>query len=156
MFLIRLFIILVITLCSFSIEASFASSGSEIQATTISGTTSIKTKEIEKSGSETEVSTSTEEEKIEEKKTEKNAQKIILEVYKIQGNKILKDMDASIEKVNSNPKIRIDIYSSIQKTLELRKQKVEKGVMSTESKWILVWYIDYMVTAIEKKKKNLE
>jgi hypothetical protein len=43
-------------------------------------------------------------------------------------------MDASIEKVNSNPKIRIDIYSSIQKTLELRKQKVEKGVMSTESK----------------------
>jgi hypothetical protein len=28
--------------------------------------------------------------------------------------------------------------------------------MSTESKWILVWYIDYMVTAIEKKKKNLE
>jgi hypothetical protein len=117
-----------------SIEVSFASSGSEIQTNTISGTTSIKTKEIEKSGSETEVSISTEEEKIEEKKTEKNAQKIILEVYKIQGNKILKDMDASIEKVNSNPKIRIDIYSSIQKTLELRKQKVEKGVMSTESK----------------------
>ena len=155
MFLIRFFIILVIALCSFSIETSFASSGSEIQSTT-SGTTSVKVKEIEKSGSETEVSTSTEEEKIEEKKTEKNAQKIILEVYKIQGNKILKDMDTSIEKVNSNPKIRIDIYSSIQKTLELRKQKVEKGVMSNESKWILVWYIDYMVTAIEKKKKNLE
>ncbi len=61
---------------------------------------------------------------MEEKKTEINAQRIILEVYKIQGNKILKDMDASIEKINPDPKIRIEIYSSIQKTLEFRKQKL--------------------------------
>ena len=96
------------------------------------------------------------EKKVEEKKTEINAQRIILEVYKIQGNKILKDMDASIEKINPDPKIRIEIYSSIQKTLEFRKQKLWKSEMSNDSKDILIWYIDYMVSAIEKRKKTLE
>ena len=65
-------------------------------------------------------------------------------------------MDISIEKVNPDPKIRIDIYSSIQKTLELRKIKVEKGEMSKDSKDILTGYINYMIYAIEKNKKNLE
>lgn len=97
-----------------------------------------------------------EEKKAEDKKTEKNAQKIILDVYKIQGNKILKDMDTNIEKVNSDPKVRIDVYSGIQKTLELRKQKLEKSEMSDESKDILTSYIDYMISNIEKRKKNLE
>lgn len=153
MFFIRILVIFIATLFTLSIEASFAASGS---GNTGSGNTTIKIKEIEKNEGEIEIDTNTEEAKIEEKKTEKNAQKIILEVYKIQGNKILKDMDISIEKINSDPKIRIDIYSSIQKTLELRKIKIEKGAMSTESKSILIWYIEYMVTTIEKKKKNLE
>jgi hypothetical protein len=96
------------------------------------------------------------EKKIEDKKTEKNAQKIILEVYKIQGNKILKDMGNSIEKINPDPKIRIEVYTSIQKTLELRKNKLEKSDLSNESKEILTGYIGYMIAAIEKKKKDLE
>lgn len=161
MFFIRILIILVSILPIVSFETSFAASGS---GTTSSGVAPAIIKDTEKidkdknkdietdTGSEL----STEEEKIEEQKTEKNAQKIILEVYKIQGNKILKDMDISIEKVNPDPKIRIDIYSSIQKTLELRKIKVEKWEMSKDSKEILTWYINYMVSAIEKKKKNLE
>lgn len=128
-----------------------------------SGETSIKVKNNEKieenehketsSGAEDE---KTEEKKTEEKKTEKNAQKIILEVYKIQGNKILKDMDLNIIKVNPDPKVRIEVYSGIQKTLEFRKQKLEKSEMSNESKDILTGYIDYMVYVIEKKRKNLE
>lgn len=65
-------------------------------------------------------------------------------------------MDASIERVNSDPKVRIDVYSGIQKTLELRKQKLEKSDMSDESKDILTSYIDYMIANIEKRKKNLE
>jgi hypothetical protein len=105
---------------------------------------------------DTETGTILEEKKAEDKKTEKNAQKIILDVYKIQWNKILKDMDTNIEKVNSDPKVRIDVYSGIQKTLELRKQKLEKSEMSDESKDILTSYIDYMITSIEKRKKNLE
>jgi hypothetical protein len=125
MSIIRILVILISAIFALSVEASFAASGS---GTTATGNTTIKIKEIDKieKDADTHTDTGTEEEKIAEQKTEKNAQKIILEVYKIQGNKILKDMDVSIEKVNSDPKIRIDIYSSIQKTLELRKQKVEK------------------------------
>ncbi len=135
MFFIRISIILISLLLITSFEVSFAATGSVL---TESGITNIKSKDTEKSDKETNKETnkekeiltnddlSDEEEKIEEKKTEKNAQNIILEVYKIQGNKILKDMDISIEKLNPDPKIRIDIYSSIQKTLELRKIKVEK------------------------------
>ncbi len=158
MFFIRLIIILISAACIFSLETSFAASGSWI---TLSGNTTIKTKDIEKVDKDKEIDTDTgsitnEEKKVEEKKTEQNAQKIILEVYKIQGNKILKDMDLSIEKVNPDPKVRIEVYSSIQKTLEFRKQKLEKSEMSIESKDILTVYIDYMVSTIERKKKSLE
>ncbi len=93
---------------------------------------------------------------IEDKKTEKNAQKIILEVYKMQWNKILKDMDANIEKVNPDPKVRIDVYSGIRKTLEFRKQRLEKMDLGEESKDILSGYIEYMIASIDKKIKNLE
>jgi hypothetical protein len=65
-------------------------------------------------------------------------------------------MDASIEKINPDPKVRIEVYASIQKTLEFRKQRLEKLELSNESKEILTGYIEYMVAAIEKKKKNLE
>lgn len=161
MFFTRIFFIFISLFLITSFEASFAASGS---GSTWSGIITINIKDTEKTDKEknkdTETNTgteaTTEEEKMEEQKTEKNAQKIILEVYKIQGNKILKDMDISIEKVNPDPKIRIDIYSSIQKTLELRKIKVEKWEMSKDSKDILTGYINYMVYAIEKKKKNLE
>jgi hypothetical protein len=138
MFLIRFFIILVIALYSFSIEASFASSGSEIQTNTTSGTTSIKTKEVEKSGSETEVSTNTEEKKIENKRTEQLFSKLTIEAFKFQGNKILKDMDTSIEKKYPDPRVRIEVYASIQQTLNLRKDKLEKSDFSNEAKDILV------------------
>ncbi len=154
MLFIRILVILVSITFAISANTSFAASWYLVW----SGTTSIKVKNIEKDQKEDEGSgdTNTEDKKIEDKKTEKNAQKIILEVYKIQGNKILKDMDASIEKVNPDPKVRIEVYSSIQKTLEFRKQKLEKSELSDESKDILTGYIEYMIFAIEKKKKNLE
>jgi hypothetical protein len=47
-------------------------------------------------------------------------------------------MDVSIEKVNPDPRVRIEIYASIQKTLEFRKQKLEKSELSDESKDILI------------------
>ncbi len=158
MFFLRIIAILFSTIIYFSVGDSFAASGA---ITTNSGSTTIKEKSIEKVDKEKKIekvesSTDTEEKKVEEKKTEINAKKIILEVYKIQGNKILKDMDVSIEKINPNPKIRIEIYSSIQRTLEFRKQKLWKSEMSNDNKDILIWYIDYMVGAIEKRKKTLE
>ena len=157
MILLRVLIILISTVLIFSTDESFAASGSSVTA---SGNTTVKVKSTEKIDTEKKDNgnseTNTEEKKIEDKKTETNAQKIILEVYKIQGNKILKDMGTSIEKVNPDPKVRIEIYSSIQKTLEFRKLKLEKSDLSDESKDILTGYIEYMIAAIEKKKKSLE
>ena len=138
----------------FTATESFAASGSWASAT------NTKSKIIEKEQKEVQSTpddnTNNEEKAVENKNTEKNAQKIILEVYKIQGNKILKDMWASIERVNPDPKVRIEIYTSIQKTLELRKNKLEKSDLSNDSKEILIGYIEYMIVNIEKKKKNLE
>jgi hypothetical protein len=147
MFFIRSLIIFAIVSTLFQTHA-FAASG------TIVSTGSKLRMSLQES--DTDTGTILEEKKAEDKKTEKNAQKIILDVYKIQGNKILKDMDTNIEKVNSDPKVRIDVYSGIQKTLELRKQKLEKSEMSDESKDILTSYIDYMISSIEKRKKSLE
>lgn len=65
-------------------------------------------------------------------------------------------MGVSIERVTPDPKVRVEIYTSIQKTLELRKNKLEKSDLSDEGKDILIGYIEYMIATIEKKKKNLE
>lgn len=155
MFFIRVLSILVSAVFLFSFTDSFAMSWA-VMSNSWEVSSKIKNNEkIEKNDIE-ETNSGSEEKKIEEKKTEKNAQKIILEVYKIQGNKILKDMDTNITKVNPDPKVRIEVYTWIQKTLEFRKQKLEKSEMSEESKDILTGYIDYMLYAIEKKKKNLE
>lgn len=154
MFYIRIIVILISSLFLLWVEGSFAMSGSD----TSSGET-VKIKMTEKVLEEkksAESESGIENRKIEEQKTETNAQKIILEVYKIQGTKILKDMDTSITKVNPDPKVRIEVYSWIQKTLEFRKQKLEKSEMSNQGKDILTGYIDYMIFTIGKKIKNLE
>lgn len=158
MFFLRTFVILFSIIIYFSVNNSFAASGTIVTTTgNVIGKEKYTEKiDKEKKSEKIESSSDTEEKKVEEKKTEINAKKIILEVYKIQGNKILKDMDVSIEKINPNPKIRIEIYSSIQRTLEFRKQKLGKSEMSNDNKDILIWYIDYMVSTIEKKKKTLE
>ena len=152
MLLLRL--ILISALLIFTATESFAASGASSSA--INTKSKIVDKEQKEVKSSSDDDTNDEERAVENKNTEKNAQKIILEVYKIQGNKILKDMWASIERVNPDPKVRIEIYTSIQKTLEFRKNKLEKSDLSNESKEILIGYIEYMIVNIEKKKKNLE
>ncbi len=146
MLFIRFVIIALSAILIFSGNSVFAASGSGVSAST--GTKNKTIVELP--------SPSVIENAIEDKKTEKNAQKIILEVYKIQWNKILKDMDVNIEKVNPDPKVRIDVYSGIRKTLEFRKQRLEKMDLSEESKDILSGYIEYMIVSIDKKIKNLE
>lgn len=87
MFFTRFIIIFISLLLVASFEVSFAATGSGM---TESGTTSIKVKKIDKNEKEVEKDINSnsginnEEDSIEEKKTENNAQKIILEVYKIQ------------------------------------------------------------------------
>lgn len=90
------------------------------------------------------------------KSTETKARNLILEVYKAQWNKVIKEIDQSLEKLNPNPKIRINSYTSIQKTLELRKKRVAKSQMSALARDIILEYLDYMLAAIQSRKKALQ
>ena len=156
MFFKKIILICISALLIFSVNESFAASGSSITITgsllTNSGTRittpssitirdkkkTIKDDKMDEKEEGDIVSRDTDEKKIENRKIETNTQKIILEVYKIQGNKILKDMDASLEKVNPDPQVRIEFYTSIQKTLELRKIKTNTLDLSNDSKDILM------------------
>lgn len=155
MFFIRFFVILISAIYIFSIEVSFAASGSWI---TLSGNSTIKVKDIEKIDKEinTETGSSTEEKKVENRKTEQRFLELIIEASKNQWNKDLKDLYISIEKKYPDPKTQIETYTGIQKTLEFRKNKLEKSEFSDEAKYIFRGYINYMITSIDKKIKNLE
>lgn len=159
MFLLRFLCILVSLLLIHVGDQSFAASTGLIAT---SGSVSIlKSRDMEKSEPEQKntdenTDTNTEEKKVEDKKKEQIIWKLTVETFKLQGNKILKDIDVSVERVYPDPKIRIEIYTSIQKTLEFRKQKLEKSEFSTEAKYIFKTYLEYMIAAIEKRKKNLE
>lgn len=52
----------------------------------------------------------------------------ILEVYKFQGNKIIQDLDTNLAKVAPTKESKIETYSNIQETLELKKKSIEKDV----------------------------
>lgn len=82
--------------------------------------------------------------------------KYILDVYKMQGNKILEELDANLEKVATTPEAKKESYESIQKTLRLKKTNIEKDQeMGKNSKTLLIKYLDYMISEIENRKKKL-
>lgn len=80
----------------------------------------------------------------------------ILEAYKFQWNKILKDIDVSLQKINSDSETRIQAYFRIQKTLEMRRKRVQNMDLSDNNKEILTQYLDYMIAALEKRQIELK
>lgn len=79
----------------------------------------------------------------------------ILETYKAQWDKILKDMDQSLQKKIPDVEKRIQAYDSIQTTLELRKTRILKVNISEANKDLLSAYFDYMIGSLEKRKEAL-
>lgn len=81
----------------------------------------------------------------------------ILDVYKTQGDKILQDLDANLEKIAPAKHTRIEAYSSIQKSLSARLNTItEDESISANARTILIKYLDHMIRSIEAKKKTLE
>jgi hypothetical protein len=80
----------------------------------------------------------------------------ILEAYKIQWNKILKDIDSSLQKINPDAETRIQAYYNIQKTLEMRKKRVRAMTLSDNNKDILNDYLEYMIQALKKRQAELK
>ncbi len=79
----------------------------------------------------------------------------ILETYKTQGEKILKDLDQNLQKKIPDKEKRIKAYDSIQTTLELRKARILKVSLNENNKKLLSSYFDYMITALENRKNAL-
>lgn len=87
---------------------------------------------------------------------QKTVNTYILEVYKKQGAKILQELDGNLEKMNSSRDAKIETYGSIQTTLKLKKESVEKDIeIGKNSKKILIQYLDFMIGELENRKKNL-
>ena len=98
-------------------------------------------------------------EAIEDDKEKENIQNLInsyiLETYKAQWEKILKDMDLNLQKKIPDVEKRIKAYDSIQTTLELRKNRIMKVNLSENNRQLLSDYFDYMIDALEKRKELL-
>lgn len=88
---------------------------------------------------------------------QKTINNYILEVYKFQGNKIITDLEANLDKVAPTKNSKIEAYSSIQSTLKQKKENIEKDTKTGENaKKILTDYLNFLITEIEKKKKELK
>lgn len=82
--------------------------------------------------------------------------KYILQVYKLQWDKILDDLDTNLNKVASTKEAKLEAYSSIQNTLKFKKQETEKDQKTNKTaKNLLIKYLDYMIGELEAKKKKL-
>lgn len=92
----------------------------------------------------------------EKERVKKEINSYITETYKLQWNKILKDIDASLKKLNLTEAEQVDAYEKIQETLRERKKVVISNQdMTSANKQIIINYLDYMISSIEKKKKLL-
>lgn len=89
-------------------------------------------------------------------KVQSTINKYILNVYKNQGNKILEELDNNLEKVATTKEAKAEAYASIQKTLTLKKESVEKDEnIGKNAKTILIKYLNYMISEIQNRKNNL-
>lgn len=84
-------------------------------------------------------------------KIKEDIQGYIIESYKIQGTKILKDLDIKLQKSIPNIDDREEAYIKIKTSLEIRKKRIEDIDASTIKKQILAEFLDHMIHLINLK-----
>lgn len=92
----------------------------------------------------------------EKEQVKKDLNEYIIESYKVQGTKILKELDIKLQKSLPEAKERREAYKKILISLELREKRLEKMKTSQTKKIILKWFLDHMIDILEKKMENLE
>lgn len=104
--------------------------------------------------------TDTEEASLAEAKKEKIKQEIssyIIDSYKAQWDKILKDIDQTLQKTAPEKSDRIEAYTKIQSSLEARKEKNnDSKKISETSKMIVNAFLTHMIESIEKRIAELK
>lgn len=144
-------------------DVSYAASGKTETGTvyTKEDTPSTETSAIEKktpTGSG-KVEEKTEDNTIDSEEEEKIKQDInsyIIESYKAQWTKIIKDLSIKLTKTVPDIEERKEAYKKIQSSLELRKKKTEKVKMSDTKKLILTEFLDHMIDLLDTKINELD
>lgn len=99
------------------------------------------------------------EESATEAKKEKIKQEIssyIIDSYKAQWDKILKDIDQTLQKTNPDKRDRIEAYKKIRISLEARRIKNNQWKKISEtSKMIINEFLWHIIESIDKKVQEL-
>lgn len=94
-----------------------------------------------------------------EAKKEKIKQEIssyIIDSYKSQWDKILLDIDKTLQKTAPDISDRLEAYDKIQSSLEARRKRNKNSLKINETSKIIVdAFLWHMIDSIEKKKKEL-
>lgn len=94
---------------------------------------------------------------IEEKeKVKQELNAYIIDSYKAQGTKIMKELDARLQKAIPDPNEREEAYTKILTSLKLREKRIENMKAGETKKLILREFLNHMITNIEKKIENIE
>jgi hypothetical protein len=91
----------------------------------------------------------------EEKKIKQDINAYIIDSYKAQGSKIVKDLSVKLTKTIPDEKDRQEAYSKIRTSLELRLDKTERLKMSDTKKLILKEFLTHMIDLLDKKIAEL-
>ncbi len=92
----------------------------------------------------------------EEEKIKQDINSYIIESYKAQGTKIIKDLSTKLTKTLPDTNERQEAYRKIQDSLELRKNRMEKVKMSETKRLILEEFLNHMIDLLGKKIEELE
>ena len=92
-----------------------------------------------------------------EKEVKKEINAYIIEAYKLQWAKILKDIDSSLQKLDLDDEGIREAYQRIRDTLDTRRKKLQSSdTLSENSKEILSEYLAYMIVGLNKRIKDLK
>ena len=91
----------------------------------------------------------------EEEKIKQDINTYIIESYKAQGTKIIKDLSSKLTKTIPDADERIDAYKKIQNSLEKKKKRLETDKMTATKRLILREFLDHMIDLLGKKIEEL-
>lgn len=130
---------------SFSIGVTFAESWKEASGTT---KTEISAADI--------INESIEESEAKKQKIKDEISSYIIESYKVQWDKIIKDIELTLQKSVPIKSDRIIAYQKIQSSLDARKTRnKESKIISNITRDILDAFLTHMIESLGKKIKEL-
>ncbi len=92
----------------------------------------------------------------EEEQIKQDINTYIIESYKAQGTKIIKDLNIKLSKTIPEIKERKIAYEKIKSSLSLRKKRIDIVKTTETKKMILTEFLDHMIELLDKKIEELE